>query len=55
MQVLVLLTTGLVFWISAWAFGAKSFDAFLVTIGLLAVAAGIYVFRPYVERLLGRG
>ena len=29
MIVLVTLTVGLVFWITAWAFGIKAFDAFL--------------------------
>ena len=31
MAVLVALTIGLVWWITAWAFGIKSFDAFLLT------------------------
>jgi hypothetical protein len=54
MQVLVVLTTGLVFWISAWAFGIKSFDAFMVTIALLVGSITVYVFKPYVDRMLGR-
>ena len=31
MTVLVTLTVGLVWWIAAWAFGIKAFDAFLLT------------------------
>jgi predicted ester cyclase len=54
MQVFVVLTTGLVFWISAWAFGIKSFDAFMVTIALLVGSITVYVFKPYVDRMLGR-
>ncbi|HWH44090.1 MAG TPA: hypothetical protein VNT32_05130 [Thermoleophilaceae bacterium] len=54
MQVLVALTVGLVFWICAWAFGVKSFDAFMVTIALLVGSAGAYVYGPYVRRALGR-
>ncbi len=54
MQVLVVLTIGLVFWISAWAFGVKSFDAFMV-MGLLTVtAATIRIVMPFVNQLLGR-
>jgi hypothetical protein len=53
MYVFVALTTGLVFWISAWSLGVKSFDAFLVTVGLLVTAAAIYVLGPYVRRALG--
>lgn len=54
MQVLVVLTIGLVFWISAWAFGVKSFDAFMVTLALLTGSVAFYVFKPYVDRMLGR-
>ena len=31
MVILVALTVGLVCWVSAWALGVKSFDAFMVT------------------------
>lgn len=54
MQVLVVLTIGLVFWISAWALGVKSFDAFMVTLALLMGSVAVYVFKPYVDRMLGR-
>jgi len=52
--VLVALTVGLVFWISAWAFGAKAFDAFLVTTLLVVSAAAISAVAPFVRQLLGR-
>lgn len=48
------LTVGLVFWIVAWAFGIKAFDAFLVT-GLLVVsAAAARLVTPFVKQLLRR-
>jgi hypothetical protein len=53
MGILLALTTGLVFWISAWAFGAKSFDAFLVTLALVLIAVTIRILKPFVDRLLG--
>ena len=33
------LTVGLVWWITAWAFGIKAFDAFLLTAALVVGAA----------------
>jgi hypothetical protein len=45
----LLLTTiaGLVVWIVLWAVGVKSFDAFLITIAMILVAATVRVFSPY--------
>ena len=45
MNVLECLLVGLVFWISAWAFGVKAFDAFLLTLALVvgAVAYNLFV------------
>jgi uncharacterized integral membrane protein len=54
MGVLVALTVGLVFWIAAWALGAKAFDAFLVTALLTMSAATARIVAPYVNQLLGR-
>lgn len=54
MQVLVVATTALVFWIAAWALGMKSFDAFLVGLALVVGSMTVYVFKPYVDRMLGR-
>jgi hypothetical protein len=51
MGLLVALTAGLVVWICGWALGIKSFDAFLVTLGLLVVAATGRIAAPFVRRL----
>jgi Mn2+/Fe2+ NRAMP family transporter len=44
----LLLTTiaGLVVWIVLWAIGVKSFDAFLITVGMVVIAATFRVFGP---------
>jgi hypothetical protein len=52
--VLVALTVGLVLWITAWSFGVKAFDAFLVTAFLVVSAAAYMLIKPFVEQLLGR-
>jgi hypothetical protein len=54
MGVLVALTVGLVFWITAWAFGVKAFDAFLVTVALTVAAATARIAAPFVNQFLGR-
>jgi hypothetical protein len=54
MGVLAALTAGLVFWIVAWALGAKAFDAFLVTVALVVIAVTARLVRPTLDRLLGR-
>ena len=54
MGVLVALAVGLVFWITAWSFGAKAFDAFLVTALLVVSAAAVRAITPFVKQLLGR-
>ena len=54
MIVLVAFTIGAVFWVVAWAFGVKSFDAFMVMAFLTVTAAGIRIASPYVNQLLGR-
>lgn len=53
MQVIVATLIGFVWWIAAWALGVKSFDAFLVTLALILGATAVYVFKPYVQRMLG--
>jgi hypothetical protein len=50
----VALTVGLVWWISAWAFGVKAFDAFLVTAALVVGAAAFQMVKPFLDQLLGR-
>ena len=52
MIVLVALTVGLVFWIVAWSFGIKAFDAFLFTAFITVSAAGVQIAQPYVEKIL---
>ena len=44
----LLLTTiaGLVVWIVLWSIGVKSFDAFMVTVAMIVVAATVRVFAP---------
>lgn len=54
MGVLVALVVGLVFWIAAWAFGMKAFDAILVTVFLVVSAQAVHMLRPFVRKLLGR-
>ena len=54
MAVLVALLVGLVWWISAWAFGVKAFDAFLLTLALVIGAAAFQMIKPFIDQLLGR-
>jgi hypothetical protein len=53
-SVIVALTVGLVFWLAAWAFGAKAFDAFLVTVAITLGAATVRIVAPFVNQFLGR-
>jgi hypothetical protein len=52
MEVLVSLAVGLVAWITLWAFGAKAFDSFLITIALVLGAATMRIIQPYINKLL---
>ena len=54
MIVLVALTVGLVWWITAWAFGVKAFDAFMVTAFLVVSAAAYMLIKPFIDQLMGR-
>ena len=54
MGVLVALTIGLVWWITAWAFGIKAFDAFMLTAFLVVSAAAFQLMKPHLDQLLGR-
>ena len=54
MIVIIALTVGLVWWISAWAFGVKAFDAFMVTALLVVSAAAYMLVKPFLDQLLGR-
>ena len=55
MGILIALTIGLVWWITAWSLGVKSFDAFMLTALIVVIAAGWYVAKPFVQSFLGRG
>jgi hypothetical protein len=52
--VVVALTVGLVWWITAWAFGIKAVDAFIVTAFLVVSAATYMLIKPFIDQLLGR-
>ena len=54
MIVYVALLIGLVWWIAAWAFGIKAFDAFLLTAALVVGAAAYMMVKPFLDQLLGR-
>jgi uncharacterized membrane protein len=54
MAILVALLVGLVWWICAWAFGIKAFDAFLLTVALVVGAVVFTMVKPFIDRLLGR-
>jgi Mn2+/Fe2+ NRAMP family transporter len=54
MAVLVTFTVGLVWWVSATAFGIKAFDAFLLTVFITLVAATVVIVKPFLDQLLRR-
>ena len=47
MGVLLTLIAGLVVWVVLWAIGAKSFDAFLLTLVMLVIAAAVRLLVPF--------
>jgi hypothetical protein len=47
MGLVVAATVGLVAWVTLWAIGAKSFDAFLVTGAVLVLAATARILRQF--------
>jgi hypothetical protein len=52
--VYITLVIGLVWWITAAAFGIKAFDAFLLTAALVVGAAAFQMFKPFLDQMLGR-
>ena len=46
MGVLLTLIAGLCIWIVLWAIGVKSFDAFMITLVMLIVAAAAHLIWP---------
>ena len=53
MVVLVALTIGLIWWVTAWAFDIKSFDAFH-TVAITVGAAAFVMVKPFIDQLLRR-
>ncbi|CAA9487858.1 MAG: hypothetical protein AVDCRST_MAG65-1841 [uncultured Solirubrobacteraceae bacterium] len=53
MGLLIASVAGLIFWIVAWSLGAKSIDAFLVTILVFLVAAAARVINQHRGRSRG--
>jgi hypothetical protein len=47
MGVLLTLIAGLIVWIVLWAMGARAFDAMLITMVMLVVAAAVRLVVPY--------
>jgi uncharacterized membrane protein len=54
MTVLVTLTIGLILWIVAWSFDIKPFDAFMLTVLMVVLAAAYTIAKPFIDQLLGR-
>jgi hypothetical protein len=54
MAILVTFTVGLIWWVCAWAFGIKAFDAFLLTVLMTITAATIVIVKPFIDQLLRR-
>jgi hypothetical protein len=52
--VYITLVVGLVWWITATAFGIKAFDAFLLTAAMVVGAAAYVIVKPFLDRMLGR-
>jgi hypothetical protein len=52
--VYVTLVVGLAWWLAAWAFGIKAFDAFLLTAAMVVGAAAYVIVKPFLDRMLGR-
>jgi hypothetical protein len=47
MGLLLTLITGLVVWVVLWAIGAKSLDAFMITVALVVVAGALRLVMPH--------
>jgi hypothetical protein len=47
MALLLTTTAGLIIWIVLWAIDVKSFDAFLITLTLVIVAATAQLIAPH--------
>jgi hypothetical protein len=49
MGLLLTTTAGLVVWIVLWAIGVKSFDAFMITVAMIVLAATARLFAPFLS------
>jgi hypothetical protein len=47
MGVLLTLIAGLVVWVVLWALGSKGFDAFMITVLMLVIAAAGHIVAPH--------
>jgi hypothetical protein len=47
MGVLLTLIAGLVVWVVLWALGTSGFDAFLITVLMLVIAAAGHIVAPH--------
>jgi hypothetical protein len=47
MGLFLTLIAGLVVWIVLWATGIKGFDAFMITIVMLLIAAAAHIVAPF--------
>jgi hypothetical protein len=47
MGVLLTLIAGLIVWVVLWAIGAKSFDAFMITVLMLVIAGAAHLLLPH--------
>jgi len=52
--VYVTLVLGLIWWIAAWAFGIKAFDAFLLTVAMVVGADAYTIAKPFLDKMLRR-
>ena len=47
MGLLLTLIAGLVIWVVLWAIGVKSFDAILIPLLMLVIAAAVHMLAPH--------
>ena len=47
MGAILTLIAGLVVWVVLWAIGAKGFDAFMITVVFLLLAAAAHIVAPF--------
>jgi len=47
MGLLLTLIAGLVVWVVLWALGSKGFDAFMITVVMIVVAAAAHLIAPH--------